>query len=140
QEVTCNDNADGKSTSSVVLPTGFNTTIYIQISSFLPGGGLLHLEASLLPEPPDNDQFAAAIIIPDLNPNVVPDTANLPPEANLTDGVFTHADSSVRATTGLSDPNPSCAPVVGESVWYLYEPSRDAALLIDTAGSDFDTV
>ena len=45
-----------------------------------------------------------------------------------------------QATTAVSDPAPSCDPAGGHSVWYRYTPTIAGSLLVNTFGSDYDTV
>jgi len=69
-------------------------------------------------EPPTNDDLTGAIEI------VVP---------------HNHSQSTVGATVAESELSSSCT-ASGASVWYQYTPSKDENFVVDTFGSDYDTV
>jgi hypothetical protein len=48
--------------------------------------------------------------------------------------------STAQATLQTNEPEPSCQPDIGHSVWYVYEPSDDEFLHADTYTSNYDTV
>ncbi|HUS18295.1 MAG TPA: choice-of-anchor D domain-containing protein, partial [Terriglobales bacterium] len=71
---------------------------------------------------PPNDNFASAVVVN--SPN------------------FTHSTSTLGATTEGSDPTPSCllGSPVSKTVWYSYTPGANGQAVINTRGSNYDTV
>jgi hypothetical protein len=70
------------------------------------------------PEPPPNDDFAAAW------PIAVGET-----------WIVATAD----ATTESGEPVPSCAPSTGKTVWFKWTANKNRTVVAKTVGSDFDT-
>ncbi len=68
---------------------------------------------------PSNDQCGSATPAP--IDNLLPITVN------------------TSSATNTGDPKPSCVPTFANGVWYSFEPTSYGKLVVDTAGSSFDT-
>lgn len=51
----------------------------------------------------------------------------------------THSLTTFTATKQTGEPQPSCSPDIGRTVWYRYTPSSTGTISFDTINSDFDT-
>ncbi len=125
-ELCCNDDkGPGVLQSGVSCCLLQGQTVLIEVSDFgAPGGGNLMLNIACSPkDPPPNDDFVDAIIIP-------------PGPGKFTDQQFT-----LGATDEPNDPEPSCGAIddMG-SVWYCSTSAVDVDATYDTCGSDYDTV
>ncbi len=116
-EVGCNDQAGGQSTSQLTNVVTANTAYHILAGGWGSQAGTLVLHLSFVEGPPANDQCAGAIVI--------------------TNSPYSNTQSTFKATS-TNDPTPDCTPL-GKGVWYQYTPNVTGAMVVDTAGSDFDT-
>jgi hypothetical protein len=115
QELACNDDAGGTAQSAVNVAVTANTTYLIEASAHDHDlGGNLQLNVY------GNDQPAMATPVTGL--------------------VFETTQFIALATASAADPTPSCAPRVGQSVWFAYTPTQNAVIRVNTFGSDYDTV
>jgi len=116
--VACNDDGGPSHTSKITLLLTGATTYY-----FLAGGGSatasgnLHFNMAFSPVPP-NDTCAGAITV--------------------SGSTYINSQSTIAATS-TGDPVPDCA-ALGNGVWYKYTAATDGQIVVDTIGSDFDTV
>ena len=53
---------------------------------------------------------------------------------------YTNTVDTTEATVEIGEPIYTCAPVVGATVWYSYTPAASGVFVINTNGSDFDTM
>jgi hypothetical protein len=122
--VACNDDIDSglsNRQSRVTLNAAAGVTYRVQVGSWQnDDGGSLALNATLLA--PANDRFADAV------------TASPLP--------YRDSRQTQNATFSLPppEPTPTCVVSAGRSVWYAFTAPADATFVIDTSGSDFDTV
>ncbi|MDC0672156.1 hypothetical protein [Nannocystis radixulma] len=58
----------------------------------------------------------------------------------IAEAPFTAKQKTLGATVGVLDPEPGCADVVGNTVWYAYTATTDGLIHADTFGSNYDTV
>lgn len=79
----------------------------------------LDVQFASAPAAPANDQCSGAITISGLN--------------------YTNTQSTASATS-VGDPTPLCQSSFGNGVWYKYTPGASGQMVVDTVGSDFDTV
>jgi hypothetical protein len=109
---------------------GFGSTNSVGVQNPPPGGGTtLTTSTVTLPTfvviapPPANDNFANALNI------------------TLTSGSFTDTKDSSGATTQTTDPIPTCAAGVSNSIWYQFTPTSNGTITdVDTIGSSYDSV
>ena len=103
-------------------PVTTGITYYIEVMDYgNPGGGNLELYVNFAQSQPNNDFNTPTII------NALP---------------YSVTQSTRGATQANDDPTlTSCNRLPGQaSVWYRYTPSANANLLLDTKGSDYDTM
>jgi subtilisin family serine protease len=77
------------------------------------------ISLTVLPPPPANDDFANAITLP---------------------GFRTVTGSNAGATSETGEPNHAGVSSARSSVWWRFTPSQSGQIVINTFGSDFDTV
>jgi hypothetical protein len=65
---------------------------------------------------------------------------DLPPGIVVTALPFTHSTDTEDAEIHAMEPNSTCVLLGSNSVWYTYTATADVDLVVDTLGSDFDTV
>ena len=65
---------------------------------------------------------------------------DLPPGIEVTALPFTHSTDTEDAEIHSMEPNSTCILLGNNSVWYSYTAAADGNLVVDTLGSDFDTV
>ncbi len=121
-QIACNDDfSAGLETSYLELTGVPGTTYYILVQGYHGDSGTLTFSAYALAAAPANDQIADAILI---DPLPFDDTQN-----------------TTGATVSVGDPNTSCDPNIGKTVWYRYEAGATSKILhLNTLGSNFDTV
>ena len=56
------------------------------------------------------------------------------------ESTYTSSGSTNFATLETAEAEPACADLFGASVWYRYDAPSDGQLVLDTIGSDYDTV
>ncbi|NDJ61910.1 MAG: S8 family serine peptidase [Chloroflexi bacterium] len=123
-EIDCDDDGGESVRSSINLDVVSGTTYYFMIGDFgtapesHPAELIFNVEFP--PEPPANDDVADAYNITSLPQTVTVNNIGL-------------------ATDEATDPALSCASYVN-SVWFTYTPDVDKPLIINTDGSDNDTV
>jgi len=123
-QVACNDN-DGSSMQSVAswqAEEGVDFHL-IEVTSYgETDGGMLNLHISSAV--PANDECHSATVVEALP--------------------YTAAQNTTYATIGEFDPSLSCGdqfnPRGGHSVWYKFVPTQAGQVVVDTVGSDYDTV
>ncbi|MEO8428937.1 MAG: M36 family metallopeptidase, partial [Verrucomicrobiota bacterium] len=104
----------------LVVPTTTNTvTITLVITAPEKDPSTNAVTYSVIPVPP-NDNFTNAIKVPSVG--------------------AVYLSNNKLATVEPNEPKHGGLPNPGASLWWLYSASSDTDLLIDTAGSDFDTV
>ena len=123
-EIACNNDepSPGSTVQSLVQFTAtVGTTYHIQVGG--SGGASGNLTFNLDELPPTNDNFANATVVGPLA---------------FTDGPL----STTLSTTEAGETLPSCGFGVGNTVWYNYSepPGPGSNIIVDTIGSDFDTV
>jgi hypothetical protein len=109
---------------------GFGSTNSVGVQNPPPGGGTTVTTSTVtlptfvvLAPPPANDNFANAMNI------------------TLTSGSFTDTKDSSGATTQTTDPIPTCAAGVSNSIWYTFTPTSSGTITdVDTIGSSYDSV
>lgn len=125
----CNDNHSAGSTlnSAVTFTPTSGTTYYFQVG--VPFASLstdftfnLRKEAA-----PANDAFASATEVPSAL-------------AYQTTPTFADAVRTVAATTESGEPGASGCLAPAKTVWYKFVPTQTALVLINTFGSNFDTI
>lgn len=119
--VGCNDDAGGGSLQSrLIFNSTPGTTYYFQVSGKNNASGMLRFVAE---------------------PTTFPDDfANAKPLAGV---VYRDGLNTDTTTAPASDPQPSCIPAQYRplnTVWYRYTPATTQQVLIDTVGSDFNTL
>src|SRR5687768_14618221 len=127
--VGCNDNASASLQSRVVfaVATGQSYLIRVNARGGATGGSLtLHLAAADAGETP-----APVPTVPE---------NDLPPGIEVTALPFTHSTDTELAEIHAMEPNSTCILLGGDSVWYNFTAADDQLLVVDTIGSDFDTV
>src|SRR5207249_1499409 len=118
-EVGCNDDAStNQTTSAVTNLVAAGVSYYVMAEGYGGAFGNLHFHLNFTEGPPANDQCSGAMVIS--SPS------------------FTNTMQTVRATS-TNDPVPSCG-ALSNGVWYQYTPPSNGALVVDTSGSDFNTV
>lgn len=65
---------------------------------------------------------------------------DLPPGIEVTALPFTHSTDTELAEIHAMEPNSTCVLLGPNSVWYNFTAAADQLLVVDTIGSDFDTV
>lgn len=116
-QIACSDDAGGAQ-SQVFWDADAGVTYYIEVASYgASAGGTLNL--SVLGVPPSNDGCG----------NPWPLVSQ--------DG--THSQTIAFATTGKDEPVPPCA-AINRTVWFAFTAQQDGVVLLNTGGSDFDTV
>lgn len=107
----------GTNRASVAFLASAGTKYYIYVGGNNYAVGNLSLEMSLEPQLP-NDQCSGAIA--------------------LSDGVVNSLNTSTATSTG--DPISSCIDTPDKAVWYTYTMLATDDVIINTAGSDFQTI
>jgi len=116
-EVECNDDTGG-SQSKLQFVADSGTSYYIEVASVSSGGGSLTLNAS----EPANDNFAS-------------------PQQVTFESLYTVIQDTSNATTAGNDPVSSCKTgQLNKSVWFSYTPASAQTIILDTSGSDYDTL
>jgi len=118
-QVNCNDQFGGNQ-SLLLFNAVAGTTYHILVGNrqTVPGGILaFHMAAT---GPPTNDDFESATVVPSLP--------------------FVDSVQSAIATRGADDPPTTCAGSFGHSVWYQFTPSEKTHVVVDTFGSNYDTL
>jgi hypothetical protein len=108
----------------------FGSTNSVGVQNPPPGGGTTITTSGVtlptfvvIAPPPANDNFANAMNI------------------TLTSGSFTDTKDSSGATTQTTDPIPTCAAGVSNSIWYTFTPTSSGTITdVDTIGSSYDSV
>ena len=114
--VACNDDFLGLQ-SQIIFSATAGVTYHIQAGGYIGLTGSLTLNVdSVLP--PVNDDFSNAVLIPGLP--------------------FTTTQSTIGATVEAGEPLP-CG-LKGSTVWFSVTPPADSQIIVDTAGSLYDTV
>ncbi|MBI1853391.1 MAG: hypothetical protein HYR85_23880 [Planctomycetes bacterium] len=124
--VGCNDDACGlQSQLTVSLLAG--TTYRIEVDGFGTATGTGSLTVARVGGGPVNDNCAAAIVVPPNGPFPI-----------------RRAEDTTLATTEATDPLQSCSFLGPDqnshSVWFRWTPTTTADALVETCGSDYDTV
>ena len=119
-QVACNDDANGGTTDSrTAVLAAAGTTYYILAGGFQGANGKLVLHLVFTTNTVANDLCGGALVISGSN--------------------YTNTQSTLNATL-TGDPVPFCAGGYGNGVWYQYTPSGFGSIVVDTFGSDFDTL
>lgn len=113
-EVACNDDVVGR-TSEVKFSAEASTDYYIQIGGLDGQTGDINFNVV---EPPANDLFANAIVVPGIPYTTIQETEASGMEAG--------------------EQTPSCTTAIVSSVWYQYTAETTGDLVLDTTGSDYD--
>ncbi|MBI3846879.1 MAG: hypothetical protein HY292_19820 [Planctomycetes bacterium] len=134
-EIACNDdggspNCGGTLQSGVTWTATASTTYLIEVTDFAtPGGGTLNwrLDCGTGPTPPPNDECANATALPPAGPFPI-----------------TCSQTTNTGTTNVTDPAQACTfggpNANSHSVWFTWTPAQSASILLNTCGSDYDTV
>jgi subtilisin-like proprotein convertase family protein len=116
--VACNDNV-GDQTSRLSLLVNASASYYFLVGGSSGQTGNLAFHLSFSTNTPANDQCGGALVI--------------------SSSSYTNSQSTLTATS-TGDPVPSCVGPFGSAVWYRYTSATNGFLVVDTFGSDFDTV
>jgi len=123
-EVACNDDFDDRMQARLDLVADAGDTYFIQVGGYQAATGLLRFSVERVGpapvQPPDNDDFADARVVNEL----------------------VNEASTAGATIEDGEP-PSCPSSSGfleATVWYRLTTTEVIGFIIDTVGSDFDTV
>ncbi len=117
-QVTCNDDANETTLSSLSFDAEGGTTYRVQLGGWHGATG--SAEVMFEAVEPANDDFADATSVDALPYDVT----------QVTGG----------STTQSGEPLACADASIGRTVWFSYTPSRDGAVEISTVGSEFDTV
>jgi RHS repeat-associated protein/uncharacterized repeat protein (TIGR01451 family) len=116
----CNDDDGGLTTSRLTNVVNAGTTYYILAGGFDGAAGNLTVHAAWAsPTSVPNDFCYGALAI------------NAWPYTNT---------QSTAAATSTGEPTSLCGRSLGKGVWYQFTPPSNGQLVMDTAGSSFDTV
>ena len=127
--VGCNDNHGASLQSRLVVAVTTGESYLIRVNNTLDGtGGSLTLKLAVagagetpapVPKVPEND---------------------LPPGIEIIALPFTHSTDTTLADIHAMEPSATCILSGGDSVWYNFTAADDQLLVVDTIGSEFDTV
>jgi len=120
-EIACNDDGmDGISQSQLNTTLTGETNYFISVNGFNNETGTLEFHANVL-EPLSNDKLSKAINIGDTFP-------------------YSHRQQTNTASIEPKELLSKCATNSSNSVWYQYKPKKEKTLVLDTFGSNYDTV
>ena len=118
-QVGCDDDGGGSLSSRISLTVTGGTTYFILAGGYSSATGSLTLHLNFTPVGGvSNDTCGSAVVI----------AAN----------AYTNIQSTTAATS-TGDPVPSCVGGFGRGVWYVFTPTGNGSLVVDTIGSGFDT-
>ncbi len=118
-ELACNDNRGDILQSQVSLKLTAGMTYYVNLSSQTNRGGNLVFNVNKITSP-TNDDMAQPLVISE-----VP---------------YHHSQNTQGASVSAPEESISCTYLPGAGVWYQYTPTEDGLLVLDTFGSQYDTV
>ncbi len=119
-EIACNDNSLQTTQHSQINTTlQKNTRYFISVTGFNKETGTLNFNAKRL-ESLDNDDLSGAI--------------------DIGGKTFSYTQETTKASTELKEPPSKCAKDGSTTVWFQYTPRTETSMLLDTLGSNYDTV
>ncbi|RKZ81170.1 MAG: hypothetical protein DRR16_22585 [Candidatus Parabeggiatoa sp. nov. 3] len=119
-EIACNDNSLQTTQHSQINTTlQKNTRYFISVTGFNKETGTLNFNAKAL-ESLDNDDLSGAI--------------------DIGGETFSYTQETTKASTELKEPPSKCGKDGNTTVWFQYTPRTESTMVLDTLGSNYDTV
>lgn len=115
----CNDDYSNTTQSRVTMPVNSGTPYKIQVGGYAHETGSMDFELRLA-SPPVNDAFANRITIPD--------------------GPYSDTRDTSEASLQVGEQQSTCGHLNSASVWYQFNAPVSESIVVDTAGSSYDTV
>jgi hypothetical protein len=121
-QLACNDDSSNLSQSQITVELKKGALYYINISGYQGETGSLNFNAKAV-SPLSNDDLEQAI-----------------PISFDGSSSYTHTQMTQGATHEAEEYVPSCYPNSHATVWYQYTPAVDESIILNTLGSDYNTV
>lgn len=119
-EIACNDNSLQTTPHSQINTTlQKNTRYFISVTGFNKETGTLNFNAKAL-ESLNNDDLSGAI--------------------DIGGETFSYTQETTKASTELKEPPSKCGKDGNTTVWFQYTPTTETTMVLDTLGSNYDTV